>query len=325
MKVITCFSYKGGAARTTAASNIAAALASIKSAGSIDEPIGRKVALLDLDVFSAGTHRVFGINNEHINEFSESNRCIQEYLCEQIAPGEYATQDAITLGHPLMSTFRGMHGAANCCHPGFTLFPARPDPQTKFVVQKQHENLLLELLIELENNTSPAFDYAILDGESGTRQMADISLRLADVILVFFRLTWQHIEGTLNTVRKWQENPSYKPVYLIPTCVPLVEAGDDIYQPEAPGLLDLRTLTKSVPFDSRLDEFAREHWSDAGHFWADVSGAANRLCFHESLFLKGEERVIVFDQRMRYDRAAKDLYQIAVEVDKLCQLRGDSK
>jgi hypothetical protein len=224
-----------------------------------------------------------------------------------------------------MDTFRDLHGAMNCCHPGFTLFPARPDPETKFVVQRQHENLLLELLIELENNTSPAFDYAILDGESGTRQMADIALRLADVILVFFRLTWQHIEGTLNTVRKWQENPTYKPVYLIPTCVPLVEAGDSIYQPEAPGLQDLHSLTKSVPVASGLDAYSREHWMDAGHFWADVTGSAHRLCFHESLFLKGEERIIVFDQRMRDDRAAKDLYQIAVEVDKICQKLGDSK
>ena len=56
MKVITCFSYKGGAGRTTAAANIAAALASTnKNVGSIQAPLGRKVALVDLDVFSAGT------------------------------------------------------------------------------------------------------------------------------------------------------------------------------------------------------------------------------------------------------------------------------
>lgn len=322
MKVITCFSYKGGAARTTAASNIAAALASVKAEGAIDVPLGRKVALLDLDVFSAGTHRVFDISNDQINKFSESNSCIQEYLCQQMAPGDYAANHGISLDHPLMAKFLSVRGAMNSCHKGFTLFPARPDPDTKFVVQKQHENLLLELLIELEKRT-PAFDYAVLDGESGTRQMADIALRLADIILVFFRLTWQHIDGTLNTVRKWQENPDYKPVYLIPTCVPLVGDEDNVYQANAPGLAELKFLTESVPSTPLgLDEYCRDHWENAGHFWSDVTGATNRLCIHESLCLKGEERIIVFDEAMRNDRAAKDFYRIAAEID---EMHGPSK
>jgi cellulose biosynthesis protein BcsQ len=318
MKVITCFSYKGGAARTTAAANIAAALASVRADEVIDAPLSRKVAILDLDVFSAGTHRVFDISNRDINEFSKSNRCIQDYLCQQIAPGEYASRDAISWDNPLMDGFK-RRGALNGCHREFTLFPARPDPETKFVVQKQHENLLLELLIELENNRSPAFDYAILDGESGTRQMADIALRLADVILVFFRLTWQHIDGTLNTLQDWERKfQQYKPVYLIPTCVPLIDVADNIYQAEAPGLMELRRLTSSVPGMSGLNDYARDHSKSAGHFWADMSGAMNRLCIHESLRLKGEERVIVFDEAAHNDRAAKDFYQIAAEIDKIC-------
>jgi cellulose biosynthesis protein BcsQ len=324
MKIITCFSYKGGAARTTAASNIAAALASVNAVGSIDVPLRRKVALLDLDVFSAGTHRVFEITNEQISEFSQSNRCIQDYLCQQMAPSDYATNHGITLDHPLMQRFLRMRGAMNNCDKGFTLFPARPDPETKFAVQKLHENLLLELLIELENKT-PAFDYAILDGENGTRQMADIALRLADIILVFFRLTWQHIEGTLNTVRKWQENPKFKPVYLIPTCVPLITDEDKVYQPDAPGLQALKLLTRSVPDISGLDEYSRDHWKDAGHFWADVTGAANRLCIHESLCLKGEERIIVFDGAAQNDQAAKDLYRIAAEIDQICHQSSPSE
>jgi cellulose biosynthesis protein BcsQ len=197
MKVITCFSYKGGAARTTAAANIAAALSSIKAdVGSIETPLNRKVALLDLDVFSAGTHRVFEIPNEDKGDrkgIKTFNPCIQDYLREQIAPDVYVDTGGIRLDNDFMKQFRMVRGGADNCHPGFTLFPAKPDP-LRFVVQKQHDNLLFELMMELESRER-AFDYVILDGESGTRQMADIALRLADIVLVFFRLTWQHIAG----------------------------------------------------------------------------------------------------------------------------------
>src|SRR2546421_453978 len=105
MKVITCFSYKGGAARTTAAANIAAALSSVqKDVGSIKTPLNRKVALIDLDVFSAGTHRVFDIENRDINEFSRP--FIQDYLREQMAPGTYVDKGGLTLRDPLMKQFR---------------------------------------------------------------------------------------------------------------------------------------------------------------------------------------------------------------------------
>ena len=57
MKIVTCFSYKGGSGRTVAAANIAAALASVERVGVVEEPLARKVALLDLDVF----HRAPGL------------------------------------------------------------------------------------------------------------------------------------------------------------------------------------------------------------------------------------------------------------------------
>lgn len=318
MKVITCFSYKGGAARTTAAANIAAALSSVEKVGSIESPLSRKVALLDLDVFSAGTHRVFEIPNDDkgsVKGIKTFTPCIQDYLREQIAPDDYVNRGGITLDHDLMKQFRMVRGAADNCHPGFTLFPAKPDP-LRFVVQKQHDNLLFELMMELESKAR-AFDYVILDGESGTRQMADIALRLADIVLVFFRLTWQHIDGTLNFARDYRKNTSSKPLYLIPTCVPLVGEGDKVYREDAPGLAELRDLTERVPEASELNEFARENREDAGRFWAGVEGGDRRLCIHDSLLLKGEERVIVFDYGALKDQAAADYYKIAAEINRL--------
>lgn len=315
MKVVTCFSYKGGAGRTTASSNIAAALASVtKNVGSIETPLCRKVALIDLDVFSAGTHRVFEISNEQIKAFEP---CIQDYLREQMAPGDYIERGGVRLNHQYMKNFRMGSGGANNCDPEFTLFPAKPDPDARFVVQKQHENVLIELLLELESKNR-GYDYVILDGESGTRQMADIAVRLADVVLMFFRLTWQHIEGTLNTAIDFEsKNRLNKQFYLIPTCVPLVSGEDNVYRDKAPGLANLVDLTERIPKDSKLNEYAHEHRDGAGYFWNGPPGQENRLCIHDSLYLKGEERIIVFDAAARKDRAAEDFYRIAVELNRL--------
>jgi|SRR5579859_1060377 len=313
MKVITCFSYKGGAGRTTAAANIAAALASVTgNVGGIESPLRRKVALIDLDVFSAGTHRVFEITNNDIKDHEIC--CVQDYLREQMAPGLYIERGGIKLTHECMKAFRMSRGAAGNCDTDFVLFPARPDPDSRFLVQKQHENVLIELLIELENR-KPGFDYVILDGESGTRQMADIGLRLADIVLMFFRLTWQHIDGTLNTVEDLQAKTQIKPFYLVPTCVPLVHGEESVYRNGAPGLDELIRLTEHVPRASKLDEFSQDHRDR--HFWSNSGGPINRLCVHDSLFLKGEERIIVFDTEARKDCAAQDYYRIAAEINRL--------
>jgi len=318
MKVITCFSYKGGAARTTAAANIATALSSMNGGvGSIETPLRRKVALIDLDVFSAGMHRVFEIRNDDIRDF---NPFIQDYLREQIPPDVYVDRGGIKFQDDYMMQFRLARSAADNCHPGLTLFPAKPDPLIRFVVQKQHDNLLFELMMELESKDR-SFDYVILDGESGTRQMADIALRLADVVLVFFRLTWQHIDGTLNFAKDFLHHKPPKEFYLIPTCVPLVAETDNVYQTDAPGLVELRELTERIPEDSDLNKFARANSGEreAGHFWSDIAGPGKQICVHDSLRLKGEERIIVFedDPKDGVDPAAMDYYKIAADINRL--------
>ena len=145
MKVITCFSYKGGAGRTVAASNIAAALASVTpNVGIVDQPLGHKVAIVDLDVFSAGTHRVFEISNKQL-EKEQFPVCVQEYLVEHIDAPEYFNEGGIGLEHPFMDTFRNVRGADGNCHEGFTLFPGRPDPGKRFAIQRVQEHVLIEL------------------------------------------------------------------------------------------------------------------------------------------------------------------------------------
>ena len=314
MKIITCFSYKGGAARTTAAANISAALASMRpGVGSIKTPLRRKVGLIDLDVFSAGTHSVFEIGDRDIQKFSPS---IQDYLRVQPPPSEYAVAGGVPLDHPFMNNFRMLRGAEGNCHEGFTLFPAKPRPDERFVVQKQHENVLWELMERLESEQG--FDYVVLDGESGIRQMAEIAIRLADIVLVFFRPTWQHIIGTLNTCEEdFLVQSLKKPFYLIPTCVPTAEESDGVFLESAAGLMELRAFTQQVPEDSKLNEFAAQYPDGPGYFWSGAHSGGERVCIHDSLYLRGAERVIVFEGTSPRDRAAADFYTIAAEIDRL--------
>jgi hypothetical protein len=163
-----------------------------------------------------------------------------------------------------------------------------------------------------------AFDYVVIDGESGTRAMADIAVRLADVVLMFFRLTWQHIEGSLASMDDFLKSPYPPAFYLIPTCVPLIETNDGVFRDDAPGLDELRAMTKAIPQDSGLNDIANrraaateDNQQAYGHFWS------NHMCIHDSLVLKGEERVLVYDEKAAEETAASDYYSIADEIVRL--------
>lgn len=310
MKVITFFSYKGGAGRTVACGNIAAALASARSFGLIKEALNHRVALLDLDVFSAGAHRVFDIGGESVQE---RDICIQDYLLSQITPREQLERGAIRLEHEEMREFREHRAAAGNCRDDFLLFPARPEPDQRFAVAKYHENLLLELLLELEQS---GYEYVVLDGEAGARSMADIAMRLSDVVVMLFRLTWQHIEGTMAVARSVLKRQPTSRVYLLPTCVPLVGDADGIYQEHAPGLTVLKASAESIPEHSKLNKFAETNRGTVsnpgmGYLWAQ------RMCIHESLILVGSEQVLMFDPVAKAEQAGRDYYAVARELSRL--------
>lgn len=313
MKVITLFSYKGGSGRTVASANLATSLASTREkTGAVAEPLNHKVAIIDLDVFSSGLHRVFGIKNEDLlDEMS-----IQSYLTKHIEPAEFIAHGGLKYNHPLMEGFRNRMSGRDRCNPYFTLFAAKSDPRG-FNIQKFHENLLLELIIELENQD---YDYVILDGEAGKRSMADIAIRLSDVVLMLFRMTWQHIDGTIGAAHEYCKSFPGKSFYLIPTCIPLVGKEYGIYQENGPGVRELLELTEVLPSDSGLNHYAHENKFKGkgkkepgpGYFWTD-----GRICIHESLILKGGERIVTYEHLVPPDPAASDYYELARKVSKL--------
>lgn len=319
MRIVTCFSFKGGSGRTVAAANIGAVMASAKDgAGSIKTAVNKKTAVLDLDVFAAGTHRVFDISSKDLR--ANVDKCLQDYLLEEISAHEFVDKYSVTLEHDLMQFFRMGRAAKSNCRSDFTLFPSRPDPSKTFLVQKYHENLLLELLQELEGR---GYEYVFIDGESGIRSMAEVALRLADVILMFFRITWQHIDGTLVTAKEELEDKYQIPFFLIPSCVPLVDEDTAIYKPNTPGLDDLRDRVISLPDASELSDYAEKHEWALDNKGRRVAGPGffikQGLCIHHSLFLEAEERVIVFDPGAIEDKAPHDYYTIAIQIEERCK------
>jgi hypothetical protein len=116
----------------------------------------------------------------------------------------------------------------------------------------------------------------------------------------------------MSTVEAWENRKQFPQFYLIPTCVPLVAKSDHVYLESAPGLDRLREQTEEIPKDSGLDEYAEVKKQGPGYFWS----TERRMCIHDSLVLKGGERIVVFRPEYRKDNAAMDYYQIAAELDR---------
>ena len=321
MKVITCFSFKGGAGRTVASANLAAAMASTREGvGSIQRPLDRKTAILDLDVFAAGTHRVFQISNRDLTA-ADGLKCLQDFLDPRdariLAPREFVEEFRISTDNKKFSGLMAAFAGRAYCRNDFALFASRPDPSSRFLVQKHHENLLLGLLQALEED---GYEYVFIDGESGIRSMADIAVRVADVVLMLFRMTWQHTEGTIAAGDSMLAQPRPVPFILLPSCVPLVDDESCVYKPDAPGFAALKKCMRRSPRDeapmwARVHEFADRSEQQARGAVKPGLLLNKELFIHESLFLMGEERVVVFGRDFVGDRAARDYYAIARELD----------
>ncbi|MBN2082122.1 AAA family ATPase [bacterium] len=313
MKIIACFSYKGGSGRTVATANIAAALASCQdNIGSITKALNRKVAIFDLDVFSAGTHKPFGVNSNQL----ENHNCIQDFFDSEGDAKDYVMNHGLSIEHEFMADFLKFDFAKDNCRKDLVLYPAKPDPGRGFSVGQFHRYMLAECLDILE---LMGYDYVLLDGESGKRSMADVALALSDVVLMFFRLTHQHVEGTVKTATMWRDDATDYNFYLIPTVVPLLGDNTNVYRDGSPGLPSLIASVEQVPRLNGLTEFCAEggdqHDSTAVpcYFW----NSQPRICVHESLTLKGGERVIVYDAVAGQEQAAKDYYDIAEALTRL--------
>ena len=210
MRRIMFYSYKGGAGRTLAAANVAAALAKL----------GKRVAIIDLDFEAPGLQHVFGV--ESLPQFRRGVG-IQHYLRAERSLQDLVKEVTIDLfgeGAPLAKMYALPDNA--CLHfimasPKFTQVDAQ-DPQVDVRMHKLSDYLRDELRL----------DFLIIDSASGIRDAYAIAAEITDEMFIFFRWSRQHVEGALRVIgymkklKDWQPSNA-RSFYLVACASPAEE------------------------------------------------------------------------------------------------------
>ena len=235
MKTIMFYSYKGGSGRTVAVANVSAALAKL----------GKRVAAIDLDFEAPGLHYVFGA--EGTRQF-KNGKGIQHYLKGEIGLEEMQADVYIDMfgpGGPL-SIFAVPKGAL--------LLYIMASPNVSLVDTKDPQVIVrLRLLIE-SLASAYQLDYVIIDAASGIRDSYSIAADVSDEMLIFFRWSTQHVQGTLRIARYFgmlkdfgQRAVPFKLVAsATPTSSELRCAGSEEH-----GIISSRSETRRVRKSSR--------------------------------------------------------------------------
>lgn len=285
MKTLMFYSYKGGSGRTVAAANVAAALAKL----------GHRVAIVDLDVEAPGLQHVLGA--ERMAQYKRGDG-IQQYLKGDIDLDELITEVAIDTFAQDGPLFRfDVPGTALLLYIMASPKVTRIDAQEPLVADRMKK--LLEALRDKRQ-----IDFVVLDSASGVRETYSISADASDEMLVFFRWSIQHVEGTLRFARfmsRLKEFDQHWIPFKLVACASPSERELDGFPDDA-----LRERLLEVKNDTRLKILQT----------LKQCQASPATIFHEIpelLELKWRETIIVFgDTISPYEELAKKLLQPVV-------------
>jgi chromosome partitioning protein len=169
---IALHSYKGGTGKTTIAANIAAIL--VKA--------GKKVALLDLDIYAPSLHNYFKINpKKYINDFLDNNADLDETIID--VAESMNNKKLLPLG-------KFYAGFSNPNKDAIFKFEISNGPD---YWKKQFRKLvfLREQII-----TKMDIDYIIIDTSPGIRHWSINALSIADKLILTMKMDDLDIEGT---------------------------------------------------------------------------------------------------------------------------------
>lgn len=182
MKTLMFYSYKGGSGRTVAAANVAAALTKL----------GKRVAIIDLDFEAPGLQHVFSA--EETPQFKNGTG-IQHYLKSEIDVHELVNDVAINIfakDGPLFK-FDVPKGSV-------LIYLMASTKVTRVDAQEPRVPVLMKNLVGKLKDVYQ-LDYLVIDAASGIRETYSLAADVSDDMLVFFRWSRQHVEGTLRLVR----------------------------------------------------------------------------------------------------------------------------
>lgn len=285
MKTLMFYSYKGGSGRTVAAANVAAALTQM----------GKRVAIIDLDFEAPGLQHVFGA--EETQQYRNGTG-VQHYLKGEVDLFELVNEVAIDLfalpSGPLIRFSPMLTDGALLVYVMASPKVTRVDAQEPQVPVRMKK--LIDKLGEVYS-----LDYVILDAASGIRETYSLAADVSDEMVVFFRWSKQHVEGTLRLVkfmsRLKEFDQSWVPFKLVASATPRAQELESIPDDAARGkLLQLKGDTQA-----RIEQTLAE------------CHASPDVVFHEipeMLELKWRETITVFgDDDSPFEVLARKLFE----------------
>ncbi len=283
MKTFMFYSYKGGSGRTVAAANVAAALTQL----------GNRVAIIDLDFEAPGLQHVFSA--ETTPQF-KTGVGIQHYLKAEIDVHELLNDVAIDIfgqDGPLVRF--DVPNDALLLYVMASTKVTRVDAQEPRVAARMKN--LVEKIQELYD-----LDYLVIDAASGIRETYSLAADVSNEMLVFFRWSTQHVEGTLRLVRFMSRlkefDQSWVPFKLVASASPNQDELQAMHDSDTRKAQLLRVKNN---VQARIEKALQECQVEPATIFHEIP---------ENLELKWRETITVFgDDDSPYEQLAAKLVQ----------------
>ena len=220
--ILAVQSFKGGTGKSTITANLAVTLAKL----------GKRVAVIDLDLEGPGLHVIFGVGEEQvhatINDVLQNSRPVREAVID------------------LTEKLHLENGCLLFCPAGYKLEEILRMVDASFDIQR-FRSVLDDLAAEF------GLDYLLIDSHPGIEKDTILSMALCDVVVLISRVDQQDMFGS--GVMREVASQLNKPVVLILNMLPnsvgdkeAVKIGERMAQ-----LFNLQVLT-ALPFNSDVFE-----------------------------------------------------------------------
>jgi MinD-like ATPase involved in chromosome partitioning or flagellar assembly len=296
-------SFKGGAGRTVSTANLAYSLAVER---------GKRVLLIDLDLESAGSSVLFGIEKEVDSGDVWTIQDVFRGIHQTIRDGR-ASEESVNIGtHDFeQKVWPNLHRTIyeSADHAAYLkIIPASTTLKSSDEIKSgPRPGAKLELLMRRIDGLTNAPDFILFDSASGIQDTAVLGLQRCDDLVVFARWSRQFIYGTSQFLRKYVASNAagrrIARVFVIPTAVP----------EEKPPTGYLRDELRSR--EEMLDDaIARANQEGKLNFEHGPGWISRLPPVHECNSLKWDDRVFLMDSKR---------YRNDVQVQKLLRDYSD--
>jgi len=220
--ILAVQSFKGGTGKSTITANLAVTLAKL----------GKRVAVIDLDLEGPGLHVIFGVGEEQvhatINDVLQNSRPVREAVID------------------LTEKLHLENGCLLFCPAGYRLEEILRMVDASFDIQR-FRSVLDDLAAEF------GLDYLLIDSHPGIEKDTILSMALCDVVVLISRVDQQDMfgSGVMREVASQLNKPVVLILNMLPNSVGDKEAakiGERMSQ-----LFNLQVLT-ALPFNSDVFE-----------------------------------------------------------------------